>query len=78
MKGLNTRKTKNRRDTLVGHMRHSNILGSRFKDLEDAERIAAILNPIGQAHKLGSAITGRSMPNKPHLCSYRGKRQLLR
>lgn len=58
MKGMNTRKTKNRRDTLVGHMRHSNILGSRFKDLEDAERIAAILNPIGQAHKLGSAITG--------------------
>jgi len=52
------RKTQNRRDTLVGHMRHSNILGSRFKDLEDAKRIAAILNPIGQAHKLGSNITG--------------------
>lgn len=53
-----TRRTKNRRDTLLGHMRHSNILGSRFKDLEDAERIASILNPIGQAHKLGSNITG--------------------
>lgn len=52
------RKTKIRRNTLVGHMRHSNLLGSRFKDLEDAERIAAILNPIGQAHKLGSNITG--------------------
>ncbi len=57
-KTKNIRKTKNRRDTLVGHMRHSNILGSRFKDLEDAERIAAILNPIGRAHKLGSNITG--------------------
>lgn len=58
MKGMNKKNSKNRRDTLVGHMRHSNILGSRFKDLEDAERIAAILNPIGQAHKLGSTITG--------------------